>query len=76
MTTTADKCPLCGGTLVPGTTTYTADLGTGVVLVRDVPATICDQCGEDWVANDAASRLLGIVEEARDKHAIVEVLNY
>jgi len=40
-------CPLCGGKKKLGTTTFTADLGFGVVVVRNVPATVCSQCGED-----------------------------
>lgn len=33
-----DACPLCGGGKKPGTTTFTADLGFGVVVIRNVPA--------------------------------------
>jgi YgiT-type zinc finger domain-containing protein len=70
------RCPLCGGNRVAGTTTFTADVGTGVVLVRSVPATVCDLCGEDWIAGDTSKRLEEIVNVARDKHALVEVMNF
>ncbi len=36
-----DVCPLCGGNKKAGTTTFTAELGTGVVVVRNVPTTVC-----------------------------------
>jgi hypothetical protein len=32
------QCPLCGGTKKPGTTTFTAELEFGIVMVRSVPA--------------------------------------
>ncbi len=32
------SCPVCKGTRRRGTTTFTADLGFGVVVVRNVPA--------------------------------------
>jgi YgiT-type zinc finger domain-containing protein len=35
-----------------GKTTFTVDLGFGVVVVRDVPATVCSQCGADWISDD------------------------
>jgi len=56
---TADgpRCPLCGGAKAPGTTTFTAELGFGVVVIRHVPATICSQCGEDWIADEVAQRI-------------------
>lgn len=43
------QCPLCSGKVQPGTTTFTVDLTTGVVVVRNVPAWVCTQCGEDWI---------------------------
>lgn len=39
-----NKCPLCGGIKRKGKTTFIVDFGSGVVVVRNVPATICSQC--------------------------------
>lgn len=68
-----DKCPLCGGTKKEGKTTFTVDLGVGVVVVRDVPATACSQCGADWIKDTIAAKLEKIVDEARTRHHLVEV---
>lgn len=70
---TSDRCPLCGGQRKPGKTTFTVDLGFGVVVVRDVPATVCSQCGADWIADAVAAKLEWIVDDARKKHHTVEV---
>jgi len=59
--------------LISGKTTFTVDLGYGVVVVRDVPATVCGQCGADWIDDDIAGKLEVIVDDARQKHAYVEV---
>jgi len=67
------KCPLCGGSKKPGKTTFTSELGFGVVVVREVPATVCSQCGADWIEDTIASKLEEIVDEARRKHHTVEV---
>lgn len=67
------QCPLCGGNKENGTTTFTADLGSGVVVVRRVQATICSQCGEEWIDDATAQRLEQVVNEARLKHSEVEV---
>ena len=56
-----------------GKTTFTVDLGFGVVVVRDVPATVCSQCGADWIEDAISVRLEGIVNEARKRHHLVEV---
>ena len=67
------RCPLCGGSRKAGRTTFTVDLGFGVVVVRDVPASVCSQCGADWIEDSIASKLEEIVNDARQKRHIVEV---
>ena len=68
-----DNCPLCGGSKRSGTTVFTVNLGEGILVVRDVPALVCGQCGEDWIEDKTAARLEQLVDEARDKHLQVEV---
>jgi len=68
------RCPMCGGRRSSGKTTYSVDLGTGVVVVRNVPADICTQCGEEWIGPEAAKALEQIVEKARVARTEVEVV--
>jgi len=71
-----DLCPLCGGTKQPGTTTFTAELGFGVVVIRNVPATVCSQCGADWLSDETVARIEKAIEDARAKHSPIEVLAF
>jgi len=73
MSATSDQCPLCGGNKTSGHTTFTADLGSGVVVVRLVRATICSQCGEEWIDDTTARRLEQLINEARMRRREVEV---
>jgi len=68
-----DQCPLCGGNKTAGETTFTADLGSGIVVVRRVRARVCSQCGEEWIDDATARRLEEVVNEARSKGRKVEV---
>ena len=68
-----DFCPLCGGRKKPGQTTFTAELGFGVVVVRHVPATVCSQCGADWISDKVAGKIEALVHEAKTKRLEVEV---
>ncbi|MBW1768905.1 MAG: type II toxin-antitoxin system MqsA family antitoxin [Deltaproteobacteria bacterium] len=71
-----DRCPLCKGEKNHGITTYSADLGFGVVVVRDVPARICNQCGEEWIEPNVAEELERIVNTARHARCQVEVVSF
>lgn len=69
-------CPLCAGSKEPGTTTFTADLGSGVVVVRRVRAQVCAQCGEEWLDDAVAHDLERMVNEARFRPREIVVSTY
>jgi YgiT-type zinc finger domain-containing protein len=73
---TNNLCHICGGTKTQGTTTFTVDLGFGVVVIRNVPALVCEQCGADWIADETAEQLEITVNDARQRHRQVEVTAY
>ena len=73
MSKTSQICPICGGKKTKGKTTLSADLGSGVVVVREVEATICSQCGEEWIDDATARKLEDIVNDARVRQLQVEV---
>ena len=70
------RCPLCGGEKEPGTTTFTVDLNFGVLVVRDVPALACSQCGEAWIEDEVAAKLEALVADARRRQSVVEVTRW
>lgn len=54
----------------------TVDLEFGIVVVRDVPAKVCSQCGEEWIEPDIAKELEKITDAARQTHSQLEVLSF
>lgn len=70
------QCPLCGGNKEKGLTTFTVDLGFGLLIVRGVPANICSQCGEKWIPSDVAERLEKIAEDVRKKKPELEIVSF
>ncbi len=73
MSNTNQLCPICGGKKSKGKTMFSADLGSGVVVVREVDATVCSQCGEEWIDDATARQLEQIVNDARARRLQVEV---
>ena len=70
------KCPICGGRIAPGKTTFTADLGNAVMIVREVQAQICVQCGEEWFTSEVSHRLDELAADMRAKGVEVEILSF
>jgi len=70
----SNQCPICVGKLEPGKTVYTLDLGDGLLVVKQVPARICDQCGEQWIDDRTAEHLERLVGATRQRKTELEVL--
>ena len=70
------RCPICKGNKSNSTITFSVDLGYGVVVVRDVPAIVCEQCGSEWIRDQEAEQLEKIVADAKKKHTMIEVSSY
>ena len=76
MKTVDTKCPICNGKKEQGKVTFTVDLGTNLIVIRDTPATVCSLCGEEWISDEVAENIEALVEEAKAKNRIIEVVNY
>ena len=58
-------CPSCKqGTLEPGTTTATFDADGTTVVIRNVPAEVCDACGAGSFDPATSERLLELAAAA------------
>jgi len=48
-------CPLCGGQLSLELATIPFVLGKSVAVIKQVPAEVCDTCGEPFLHADATA---------------------
>ena len=71
------KCVICkSGDTVPGKVTVTLQRGETVIVIRDVPAEICENCGEYYLDDAVASKVYSQGEDAVQRRAEVEILRY
>ena len=76
MTNTQDgECPMCSGKMSVGTTTFTVDYGQGLFIARNVPAEVCDQCGESWITDETAEHLERLLHGAKTSRRQIEVID-
>jgi YgiT-type zinc finger domain-containing protein len=58
-------CPTCQtGHTARGTATKTLERGETLVVVRHVPADVCDRCGAPLYAGAVVEQLLALLDEA------------
>jgi YgiT-type zinc finger domain-containing protein len=71
------KCVICKTRDTrPGTVTVTLQRGETTVLIKDVPAEVCRDCGEYYLDDGGARKIYGQAEDAVNRHAEVEILRY
>ena len=70
-------CVICKhGQTKPGTTRMAVERGPTVLVVRGVPAQVCDTCGEAYLSADAVDRLQEMLTAAAQGGLEVEVREY
>lgn len=71
------KCVICKhGETHPGETTVTLERGGATLVVKRVPAQICDNCEEAYVDEEITRRLLATAEEALRSGVQVDVREF
>ncbi len=59
-----------------GETTVTLERQGATILFKNVPAEICNNCGEAYVDESVTGKLLGTAEQAASAGVLVDVLEY
>jgi len=57
MSGTVDRCDLCGGELRSGKTTLEIWRNGELIVLQDVPADVCQQCGEAYLSAEMSGKL-------------------
>ncbi len=71
------KCVICKtGQTHPGITTVTLQRDKTVVVIRDVPAEICEDCGEYYLSEPIARRVYADAECTVQRSVEVEIQRY
>lgn len=70
-------CVICKqAEVVPGTATVTLERDGMTLVVKHVAARVCPNCGEEYVDEDAALRVLDMAERAAQDGVVVDVRKY
>jgi YgiT-type zinc finger domain-containing protein len=69
------KCPICKeGTMKNGKSTLTVERKNALIFFKQVPALVCNNCGETFFSSDVSKQVYKIAEEAFNKGTELEVI--
>jgi YgiT-type zinc finger domain-containing protein len=71
------KCMICKkGESLPGKVTVTLERNGTTLIVKSVPALVCENCGEEYVDEKVTSELLRVSGKAVREGVQVDVREY
>lgn len=71
------KCVICKqGETQQGMTTVTLTRGEVTLVIKNVPADICDNCGEYYLSDEVSRKIMAMAEEAVKHNQEVEVIQF
>ena len=70
------KCFFCKDEMTESTTTYMEDLGSCIVIIKNVPCMKCPQCGEVSYSGTVMLHIEQIVDNLRNALTEVAIVNY
>lgn len=71
------KCAACKtGNMIPGAATLTLERGSTTLVIKGVPALVCDQCGDESFEADATDRSLDMLDEAVRRGVVIEMVHF
>jgi YgiT-type zinc finger domain-containing protein len=70
------RCALCGGEMYEGITTIPFLIGEKVVVIKDVPAEICSDCGEAYMKSSVVDKVESVLDKLEELHSEMSVVHY
>lgn len=70
-------CTLCkSGETSEGYITVTLTRNNSVIIIRDVPAEVCNNCGEYYLSDSIAEKIYDLADQAVKKGVEIEILRW
>ena len=67
---------MCKGELKEKKVNYMVDLENTIIIIKGVPAKVCNECKEQYFDDKTAEDIERIVDKLKDLSAEVTIINY
>ena len=70
------RCIMCKGDITQTKHTYIQEVEDCIIIIKNVPALVCSQCGEVYYSNDIAVKLEEIVNRLQVMVKDIAIFEY
>ena len=70
------NCFMCKGKLEEKNTTFMVELDNCIIIIKNVPSLVCEQCGEVSYSNEVTKQLEKLVNAVRNSITEITIINY
>lgn len=70
------NCFICKNSLIEKNVNYVVDLEKTIIIIKNVPAKVCTQCGERFYADETSENIEKIVNQLKEISMEITVVNY
>jgi len=70
------ECFMCKGSLIEKKVNYVVDLERTIIIIKSVPAKVCNQCGEQYFDDETSEKIERIVNQLKELSIEVMIINY
>lgn len=67
---------ICKGELEEKKVNYLVELQDSIIIIKEVPAKVCKQCGEQYFNDNTAENIEKIVNQLKKLSTEVTIVNY
>ena len=70
------NCFMCKGKLEEKNTTFMVELDNCIIIIKNVPSLVCEQCREVLYSNEVSKKLEKLVNAVRNSITEITIINY
>ena len=67
---------MCKGKLEEKNTTFMVELDNCIIIIKNVPSLVCEECGEVSYSNEVSKQLEKLVNAVRNSITEITIINY
>ena len=70
------NCFMCKGEVIEKKVNYMVDLENTIIIIKGVPAKVCNECKEQYFDDETSKNIENIVNKLKDLSTEVTIINY